>query len=105
MWLRVNQAKYSTQEYSEMLKANDIEHTNADFPDGIKLAKPCDVYALPEFDICARSVQDAAAQLAARFLEPQNDDVILDACAAPCKRHILELADADVLALDSDSER
>ena len=104
----VNQAQYSTQEYSEMLKANDIEHTlNADFPDGIKLAKPCDVYALPEFDTGACSVQDAAAQLAARFLDPQNDDVILDACAAPGGKtcHILELADADVLALDSDSER
>jgi len=108
MWLRVNQAQYSTQEYSEMLKANDIEHTlNADFPDGIKLAKPCDVYALPEFDTGACSVQDAAAQLAARFLDPHNDDVILDACAAPGGKtcHILELADADVLALDSDSER
>ncbi|WP_199525125.1 16S rRNA (cytosine(967)-C(5))-methyltransferase RsmB [Pseudoalteromonas sp. bablab_jr011] len=108
MWLRVNQAQYSTQEYSDMLKANDIEHSlNADFPDGIKLAKPCDVFSLPEFETGACSVQDAAAQLAARFLDPQDDELILDACAAPGGKtcHILELADADVLALDSDSER
>ncbi|MDN3476772.1 16S rRNA (cytosine(967)-C(5))-methyltransferase RsmB [Pseudoalteromonas sp. APC 3355] len=108
MWLRVNQAQFSTQEYSDMLSANDIEHTlNPDFIDGIKLAKPRDVFSLPEFDTGACSVQDAAAQLAARFLEPKADDYILDACAAPGGKtcHILELADADVLALDSDSTR
>ena len=108
MWLRVNQAQYSTQEYSEMLTANDIEHTlNPEFVDGIKLAKPRDVFSLPEFDVGACSVQDAAAQLAARFLEPKADEYILDACAAPGGKtcHILELADAEVLALDSDSTR
>ncbi|MGE6463675.1 16S rRNA (cytosine(967)-C(5))-methyltransferase RsmB [Pseudoalteromonas tetraodonis] len=108
MWLRVNQSQFSTQEYSEMLTANDIEHTlNPDFIDGIKLSKPRDVFSLPEFDTGACSVQDAAAQLAARYLDPQNSDSILDACAAPGGKtcHILELADADVLALDSDATR
>ncbi|WP_350624435.1 methyltransferase domain-containing protein, partial [Pseudoalteromonas sp. 24-MNA-CIBAN-0067] len=40
-------------------------------------------------------------------LDPQNGDSILDACAAPGGKtcHILELADADVLALDSDATR
>ncbi|MBE0370039.1 16S rRNA (cytosine(967)-C(5))-methyltransferase RsmB [Pseudoalteromonas aurantia] len=108
MWLRVNQQHYTTAEYSEMLDEDGIEHsTDAQYQDGILLDKPCDVFTLPGFREGACSVQDAAAQLAARLLDPQDDDLILDACAAPGGKtcHILELADARVHALDADDQR
>ena len=62
---------------------------------------------LPEFYSGAVSVQDAGAQLAAILLNPQAGDLILDACAAPGGKtaHLLELADADVVALEIDKER
>ncbi|CAH9059915.1 Ribosomal RNA small subunit methyltransferase B [Pseudoalteromonas sp. CIP111854] len=108
MWLRVNRAHYSVNEYSELLDDAGIEHSlEPRFEDGIVLDKPCDVYSLPGFREGACSVQDAAAQLAARYLDPQDNERILDACAAPGGKtcHILELAKANVDALDADSER
>ncbi|WP_105167175.1 16S rRNA (cytosine(967)-C(5))-methyltransferase RsmB [Pseudoalteromonas sp. T1lg23B] len=108
MWLRVNQAHYSVTEYSELLDEAGISHClEPRFEDAIVLEKPCDVYTLPGFREGACSVQDAAAQLAARYLDPQDNERILDACAAPGGKtcHILELANASVDALDADSER
>ncbi|BBN80032.1 ribosomal RNA small subunit methyltransferase B [Pseudoalteromonas sp. A25] len=108
MWLRVNRTHYSVDEYSELLDEAGIAHClEPRFEDGIVLDKPCDVYNLPGFREGACSVQDAAAQLAARYLAPQDGERILDACAAPGGKtcHILELANAHVDALDADSER
>ncbi len=79
-------------------------------PQAVRLAAPCAVTLLPGFAQGDVSVQDAAAQLAARLLIgdglPKNARV-LDACAAPGGKtaHLLELADLDVLALDSDPIR
>ena len=53
-------------------------------------------------------MQDGAAQMAARLLDPQDGERILDACAAPGGKtcHILELANKlDVVALDCDQSR
>ena len=52
-------------------------------------------------------VQDAAAQLGARLLDARDGMRVLDACAAPGGKatHILELAAADLTALDSDGDR
>ena len=65
------------------------------------------VRALPGFDAGAFSVQDLGAQLAAPLLGPLPGERVLDACAAPGGKatHILELADVDLVALDSDMER
>jgi 16S rRNA (cytosine967-C5)-methyltransferase len=53
------------------------------------------------------SVQDAAAQLAAPLLDLSDGMRVLDACAAPGGKsgHVLELADVDLTALDSDAAR
>ncbi|CAM4269760.1 16S rRNA (cytosine(967)-C(5))-methyltransferase RsmB [Pseudoalteromonas byunsanensis] len=108
MWLRINQAHYSVAEYSELLDEAGISHClEPRFEDAIVLDKPSDVYSLPGFREGACSVQDAAAQLAARYLDPQENERILDACAAPGGKtcHILELANTNVDALDADSDR
>jgi 16S rRNA (cytosine967-C5)-methyltransferase len=49
------------------------------------------------------SVQDAGAQWAARLLDAQPGERVLDACAAPGGKtgHILERADVEMTALDS----
>ncbi|MDG4813876.1 16S rRNA (cytosine(1402)-N(4))-methyltransferase, partial [Hydrogenovibrio sp. 3SP14C1] len=54
------------------------------------------------------SVQDAAAQLAIDYLQPQDGELILDCCAAPGGKtaHILEhTQDTEVVAIDSDAAR
>lgn len=66
-----------------------------------------DVRRLPGFDAGHFSVQDYGAQLAAPLLAPVAGERILDACAAPGGKttHLLELADCEVTAVDSDAER
>jgi 16S rRNA (cytosine967-C5)-methyltransferase len=111
MTLRVNARKTSPNDYLQTLQAQRIaagpvgEH-------GVILAQPLGVHAIPGFSEGIVSVQDAAAQLAAplllRELAPADRRLrILDACAAPGGKtaHLLELADADVTALDISPER
>ena len=79
----------------------------------LKLARPRPVHELPGFDQGLLSVQDAAAQLAAPLLlqdlavPPDRPLRLLDACAAPGGKtaHLLELAEAEVTALDVDPAR
>ena len=74
---------------------------------GIIVDPPMSVRALPGFDTGAFSVQDLGAQLAAPLLAPLPGERVLDACAAPGGKstHLVELADIDLVALDSDSDR
>lgn len=102
--------------------ANPTEATQAsqatvtDEPPGfapIVLTKGVPVQVLPGFAQGDASVQDAAAQLAAPLLVHAGGKVlaagarVLDACAAPGGKtaHLLELADLNVTALDSDPQR
>jgi 16S rRNA (cytosine967-C5)-methyltransferase len=116
MWLRVNAARLSREEYLEILEADD---RSADKPasneviDGldqaVRLAEPRPVGELPGFMDGQVSVQDAAAQLAAPWLLKDGGGRILDACAAPGGKagHLLELAgpEADLTAVDLDEDR
>ena len=111
MTLRVNSRRGSTASYLARLQAAGI----AAWPlagSGLQLARPLPVHQLPGFDAGDVSVQDAAAQLAAPVLldglaRGNRRPYILDACAAPGGKtvHLLELCDADVLALDIDPLR
>ena len=79
-------------------------------PHAVMLDQPSPVMQLPGFAEGEVSVQDAAAQLAAPLLIGAGLATgarVLDACAAPGGKtaHLLELADLDVLALDSDPAR
>lgn len=110
MCLRVNRRKYSRDDYLAMLIDIDI-NANADSntSDGIILASPCAVSALPEFDQGACSVQDTAAQISADLLDVKAGMSVLDACAAPGGKtaHILERCDnkIDMHALDISERR
>lgn len=76
-------------------------------PDAIVLAEPRPVHALPGFEQGWWSVQDLSAQLAGRLLPVADGMRVLDACAAPGGKtaHLLERADLELTALDSDPER
>ena len=76
-------------------------------PDAVTLDKAVPVHTLPGFDTGDVSVQDAGAQWAARLLDAQQGERVLDACAAPGGKtgHILERADVDLTALDVDAMR
>jgi len=110
MWLRVNQQYHSSVDYQKLLTASNIS-INAVEPLSlaIELARPCDVTKLPGFEQGWVSVQDAAAQQAARLLDCQNNDIVLDCCAAPGGKtcHLLEKTPkiASMTAIDIEASR
>ena len=111
--LRVNQRQYTREQYESLLSDAGIASKPIDEVAGIAL--PCallipeavPVSDLPGFYSGAVSVQDAGAQLAAILLNPQDGELVLDACAAPGGKtaHLLELADCSMQALELDGER
>ncbi len=109
MTLRVNLAQQSRDEYLKKLQALDIEASKLEGVDtAICLAKPCNVFDLPDFEQGAVSVQDGAAQLASILLDCKDGMCVLDACAAPGGKtgHILESAkNLDVIAVDNSETR
>jgi len=140
--LRVNARRGTGAAYVQRLAAQGRAATLIDDPalggQAVVVAEPVPVTLLPGFAEGEVSVQDAAAQRAARLLvgggAPRPSGTadgppggrgpawerpgagpaalapgarVLDACAAPGGKtaHLLELADLDVLALDSDPTR
>ena len=108
--LRVNLARLSCDEYLARLGAAGIEASASPVVDSaLTLAAPIEVERLPGFAEGVVSVQDTAAQLAARLLDLQPGQRVLDACAAPGGKtcHMLEQQPrlAHLLALDHDAER
>jgi 16S rRNA (cytosine967-C5)-methyltransferase len=109
MTLRVNARRSSAAAYVARLADVGIAAEGIGFQ-AVRLAEPCPVQRLPGFAEGDVSVQDAAAQRAAPLLVGAglpSGARVLDACAAPGGKtaHLLELADLDVLALDSDPAR
>jgi len=110
LWLRVNLQRCSIEAFCQALTAEGIEFSQPEpsLPQAILLAQAIDVVLLPGYLDGWFAVQDLAAQYAALFLAPENDELVLDACCAPGGKtgHILEIAPrAQVLALDKDAKR
>ncbi len=121
MVLRVNARRGSALAYQQRLAALGRAATLVDEAvfggQALVLAQPCGVLDLPGFDAGEVSVQDLSAQRAAPLLlggsapgglPPLAAGArVLDACAAPGGKtaHLLERADLDLLALDSDARR
>ncbi len=135
MTLRVNARRGHRDDYLQRLHAAGLDarpDPTGLAPHALLLRQPVPVDRLPGFAQGAVSVQDLAAQRAAPLLldalsrdagwpggqgepAPRGEPArragrrprVLDACAAPGGKtaHLLELADLDLLALDSDGER
>jgi 16S rRNA (cytosine967-C5)-methyltransferase len=106
MTLRINCRQTTMAAYLQMLADHAIAATQVG-PYAVRLNHAMPVNRIPGFEQGHVSVQDAAAQLAAPLLDVRDGMRVLDACAAPGGKtgHLLELADIDLLALDSDSKR
>ncbi len=109
MTLRCARNHQGRETYLEELQEAGIEASGNPYaPDALTLQRPQDVESLPGFAQGRVSVQDAAAQLAARLLGHQAGMRVLDACAAPGGKtgHILELcSDIELTALDIEEKR
>jgi 16S rRNA (cytosine967-C5)-methyltransferase len=110
MVLRVNLAKTSRDFYCQMLMEQNLSAQALSFcPAGIILEKPVPIEALPKFAEGWVSVQDGAAQLAAKLLAAQPGQRVLDVCAAPGGKtaHLLEQQPgiSELVAVDIDENR
>ncbi|QWD60124.1 16S rRNA (cytosine(967)-C(5))-methyltransferase RsmB [Polynucleobacter sp. MWH-UH35A] len=111
--LRVNQKQYSREQYQSLLSDAGIsskpvnELAGIQLPSALWLPEAVPVSDLPGFYTGAVSVQDAGAQLAAIILKPREEELVLDACAAPGGKtaHLLEMADCSMQALELDGDR
>jgi 16S rRNA (cytosine967-C5)-methyltransferase len=106
MCLRVNGRRVGTADYQVRLAASGIASRRV-AEHALLLERPVPVERLPGFDAGEVSVQDAGAQRAAPCLDLVPGQRVLDACAAPGGKtsHILETADVEVTAIDTDDER
>ncbi|KND57969.1 Ribosomal RNA small subunit methyltransferase B [Candidatus Paraburkholderia schumanniana] len=104
--LRVNARHASVDDYLSRLRDAHIQ-ADAAGVHAVRLRMPMPVERIPGFAEGVVSVQNAGAQLAAQLLGARDGMRVLDACVAPGGKtgHILELANADLIALESDAER
>ncbi|MFN8754284.1 MAG: 16S rRNA (cytosine(967)-C(5))-methyltransferase RsmB [Burkholderiales bacterium] len=106
MHLRVNARASNPEAYLAQLASAGLS-AHALGMDAICVENPIPVSALPGFAEGIVSVQDLGAQLAAHLLAPRTGMRVLDACAAPGGKtgHLLESADIELTALDTDKFR
>ena len=104
--LRINPRRTSRDEYLALLGRHQTEAISIG-AQAVTLTRALPIERLPGFAEGLVSVQDAAAQLAAPLLDAQDGMRVLDACAAPGGKttHLLEIADLELTALDSNPAR
>ncbi|MBH2001704.1 MAG: 16S rRNA (cytosine(967)-C(5))-methyltransferase RsmB [Moraxellaceae bacterium] len=107
--LRVNERQISRDEYLDILDEEQIDARPCTLSDvGIVLEQTGNITHLPGFEEGGFSVQDEHAQLCAMLLPNLDDQVVVDACAAPGGKtaHILERFNPKkLIALDHDAKR
>jgi 16S rRNA (cytosine967-C5)-methyltransferase len=109
MTLRVNKANNNIKQYQSSLEQAQIHSSAGHLTDtALILHEPVLVNDLPGFSDGIVSVQDEASQLAISLLNPMNNEIILDACAAPGGKScaILErTSGVSLYAVDNDALR
>lgn len=107
------EATHATEPPLDLTLRGPSLQDSADAPEGLalptgslRLATPGQVSALPGYTAGGWWVQDAAAALPARLLQPQKGEKILDLCAAPGGKTLqLAAAGAEVTAIDISEPR
>ena len=110
MWIRANEQHQSSADYQKLLETAELSIASIEpLSQAIELTRPIDVIKLPGFEQGWASIQDGAAQQAARLLDCQPNDIVLDCCAAPGGKtcHILENTPdiASMTAIDVEASR
>ena len=102
MTLRINRRRTALSDYLSTCPEGKSLSDSA-----LMLLKPMPVEKLKGFHEGLVSVQDFGAQRAASLLDLKDGMRVLDACAAPGGKsaHMLEIADIDLLSLDSSETR
>jgi len=105
-WIRYNPLKVEREKWEAFLTENGLEWSNDPrFPDFFRVAQTGTLFHSTAYTDGWFSVQDAAAGLAPRLLNPQVADIVLDLCAAPGGKstYLSELSggNASVIAYDS----
>lgn len=83
MSLRVNLLRYTREEILDELRTAGIDAVPGPLPESIQVTGSASVGDLPVFQAGGFSVQDLSAMGAARLLDPQPGEHLLDLCAAP----------------------
>ncbi|MEM9213771.1 MAG: 16S rRNA (cytosine(967)-C(5))-methyltransferase [Cyanobacteria bacterium P01_F01_bin.150] len=93
--LRVNSQRATTETVEAALKDVGLSCTRLyDLPNTLRLTgNPGLIQKLPGFQDGLWTIQDASAQLVSYLLDPQPNEIVIDACAAPGGKttHIAEL--------------
>ncbi len=110
MVLRVNLKRISRNDYQQHLSQAGVDSTAIDFcSTAVMLERPIPAEMLPGFKQGWVSVQDTAAQLAAKLLELDSGNQVLDLCAAPGGKTaaLLEqdISEIRLLAVDIEKKR
>ena len=109
LWLRVNPARVSRDEYLERLKSTGIKAAAGDHPQAIGLDESVPIRDLPGYAEGWFVVQDPSAMLVASAVNPQPGWRVLDLCAAPGGKttHLAELMrdQGEIVACDRDAKR
>lgn len=109
-YLRVNNLKTTSDNFSLRMKKNGIEFEESDWlPDYFKVSTLSSIRSKNWFEKGFCQVQDIAAGFAPAILDPQPDEKVYDICAAPGTKTIV-LADmmenqGSILAVDISAER
>jgi 16S rRNA (cytosine967-C5)-methyltransferase len=109
--LRVNPLRVSIEEVEAALQKADVDVRRVPpLPQALRvLGGTGTIQQLPGFSEGWWTIQDSSAQLVSHLLNPQADDLVIDACAAPGGKttHIAELMEdqGKVLACDVKASR
>ena len=93
LFLRINKTKITIEQFEKILKKNNIQYKRVDnLSHALLLPNALAVEKIPGFFEGWFSVQDASGQKVIEYCDFNNDQVVLDACAAPGSKttHILE---------------
>jgi 16S rRNA (cytosine967-C5)-methyltransferase len=109
MTLRVDLSQRTREQQIEIMRDQDlVADIHPLVESAVILDKPCAVSKVEGFESGVISVQDAAAQIAAKLLDCKPGMRVLDACAAPGGKsaHILQTCEEVTLfAIDKDESR
>ncbi len=109
LWLRINPARVSRDEYLTRLKSVGIAAAAGEHPQAIALDESVPIRDLPGYAEGWFVVQDPSAMLVASALNPQSGWRVLDLCAAPGGKttHLAELMGdrGQIVACDRDAKR